>query len=62
MKCFCGTELIWGGSHDYDDYGMDGEGIVSNATCPNEDCAVETVLVYASYEETPKSELKSEIE
>lgn len=31
----CGTPLIWGADFDYEDYGIDGEGIVSNYTCPN---------------------------
>ena len=34
MKCWhCNNEVIWGGDHDYDDYGMEGEGIVSNLNC-----------------------------
>ena len=48
MKCpHCEKELIWGGDHTYEDYGFeDEEGIVSNASCPNEECMVDTVLVY----------------
>jgi hypothetical protein len=47
MKCpKCNNELLWGGDHDYQDYGEDGDGIVSNHTCTNEDCDVETVIVY----------------
>ena len=48
MKCpSCDNELIWGGDHSYDDYGIDGEeGIVSNSSCHNGDCNVEDVLVY----------------
>ena len=31
MNCWhCNEELIWGADFDYEDYGMDGEGIVSN--------------------------------
>ena len=34
MKCWhCNEEVIWGGDFDYEDYGMDGEGIVSNLSC-----------------------------
>ena len=41
MKCpSCGRD------HSYDDYGMEGEGIVSNSTCANSECDVEDVLVY----------------
>ena len=47
MKCpNCEEELIWGEDHDYEDYGIEGEGIVSNLSCPNEDCNVETVIIY----------------
>ena len=48
MKCpSCAEELIWGGDHSYEDYGMVYEdGIVSNLSCPNEDCKLETVITY----------------
>jgi hypothetical protein len=41
-------KLIWGGDHSYDECGVEGEGIVSNLSCPNEDCGVEQVLVYCN--------------
>ncbi len=35
MNCWhCNTQLIWGGDHDYEDYGAEGEGIVTNLSCP----------------------------
>ena len=44
MNCWhCKTELIWGGDHTFEDHGMEGEGIVSNLSCPN--CST-FVLVY----------------
>jgi hypothetical protein len=47
MKCYsCEDELIWGGDHTYEDYGMEGDGMVTNLSCNNEDCDVETVIVY----------------
>tara|TARA_R110000744_G_scaffold99610_4_gene192193 strand:+ start:152 stop:304 length:153 start_codon:yes stop_codon:yes gene_type:complete len=47
MRCpSCEGELIWGGDHDYDDYGMDGDGIVSNLSCPNDNCTIETIIIY----------------
>ncbi len=47
MKCpSCDNELIWGGDHSYDDYGMDGEGVVSNSSCPEIKCDVESILIY----------------
>ena len=34
MKCWhCNSEVIWGGDHDYEDYGLEGDGIVSNLSC-----------------------------
>ena len=34
MDCWhCNTELIWGGDHMYEDYGREGEGIVTNLSC-----------------------------
>lgn len=51
MKCpNCETQLIWGGDHSYEDYGRDGEGIVSNSICPDEKCDVDTVLIYTGDE------------
>ena len=52
MKCWhCDEEVIWGGDHDYEDYGMEGEGIVSNLSCPNKDCQVEFVYIYTKLDE-----------
>ena len=34
MKCYhCNNNVIWGGDHTYEDYGLNGEGIVSNLSC-----------------------------
>ena len=34
MNCWhCNEEVIWGGDHTFEDYCMDGEGIVSNLKC-----------------------------
>ena len=49
MKCWhCQTELIWGCDFDFEDYGIEGEGIVSSFSCPN--CPV-TAEVYLPFEE-----------
>jgi len=49
----CQEELVWGGDHTYEDYGVepdeyiiDSEGIVSNLTCFNDECDVDTILIY----------------
>jgi len=47
MKCpKCEKELIWGGDDNYEDYGAEGEGIVSNNSCLNDECDVEMVIIY----------------
>ena len=36
MKCWhCKNEIIWGGDHDFEDYGYEGKGIVTNFQSPN---------------------------
>tara|TARA_R110002167_G_scaffold244938_2_gene450403 strand:- start:10 stop:165 length:156 start_codon:yes stop_codon:yes gene_type:complete len=45
MDCWhCNAALIWGSDNSYEDYGMEGEGIISNFSCSNDDCDV-TVIV-----------------
>ena len=51
MKCYlCKSELIWGGDHTYEDYGIDGDGIVTNLNCSNDKCEVELIEVYQTNE------------
>lgn len=38
---FCGTEMIWGADFTFEDYGIGGEGIVANLSCPNCDASAE---------------------
>jgi len=40
---------LWDGDNDYDDYGIDGEGIVSNYTCVNKECETEDVIIYKKF-------------
>ena len=30
---FCGSEMIWGSDFSYEDYGLEGDGIVATLTC-----------------------------
>lgn len=49
MKCpKCEKELIW---EDDNDYGAEGEGIVSNNSCPNDECYVDMVIIYTEIEQ-----------
>ena len=50
MVCpFCEKKAIHLGDNDYEDYGLDGEGIVSNGSCRNKKCKVDTILIYIDY-------------
>ena len=53
MNCYhCGSDVIWGGDHSYEDYGLEGEGIVSNLSCS---ICEATYLIYLGEEDdTPK--------
>jgi len=44
MKCWhCQSKLIWGGDHSFEDYCLEGDGVVTNLSCSK--CDAE-VLVY----------------
>ena len=63
MNCWhCKKKLIWGGDHTYEDYGMDGDGVVTNLSCPNEDCGVENVFVYMNLEDNQGMTTLNEME
>ena len=52
MKCYnCGTELIWGGDHDWEDY--EEHAIVTNLSCPKCDAFH---LVYWGHKEDNKQQ------
>ena len=56
MNCWhCRAELIWGGDHDFYDHGYEGEGIVTNLSCPN--CPA-TVLVFLPIDDIAAAENK----
>ena len=40
----CNNELIWGGDHDYEDYGVEGDGVVTNLSCSRCSAFVEVYL------------------
>ena len=42
--------MIWGSDFDYEDYGVEGQGIVSSYTCNNHRCDVDSVEVYTLIE------------
>tara|TARA_R100000655_G_scaffold1853_1_gene6973 strand:- start:2561 stop:2734 length:174 start_codon:yes stop_codon:yes gene_type:complete len=57
MICpFCKSKAVHSGDHDYEDYGIDDEGIVSNGICINEECEVDLILVYRKIEDEIRDE------
>ena len=55
MKCWhCNHEVIWGGDFDYEDYGMEGDGIVSNLSCSKCPATYEIYLPIPSEDVTEK--------
>lgn len=52
MNCYlCENQLIWGGDHDDENTEPGKTGMVTNLSCPNENCDVDLVLVYQSWNE-----------
>ena len=52
MNCWhCNAELIWLGDHDFEDCGMEDEGIVSHLSCPKCDAFVEVYLSFKNEKE-----------
>ena len=48
MNCWhCNSDVIWGGDHSFEDYNLDGEGIVTNLSCSK--CEA-TYLIYLGEE------------
>ena len=47
MICpICENNLCIGGEHTFEENGLDGVGIVVNATCENKDCEISLVELY----------------
>ena len=42
----CAEPIIWGNDFDFDDYGMEGEGIIGNYTCVSDNCDVDVVVIH----------------
>lgn len=57
----CKDFLIWGGDHSYEDYGMDGEGIVGNYTCKNTNCEVTDIFIYTKIDDRTKGQKNEEV-
>lgn len=56
MNCwFCGATLIWGGDFSLEDYGYEGDGLVSNLSCPN--CGATVEYTYSVENDTRCTEV-----
>ena len=42
----CSQNLTWQGEHDYEDYALEGEGIIGNYICVNQECGVDDVYIF----------------
>ena len=42
----CKEELLWNNDFDYEDYGIDEDGIVSFYDCKNKKCNVESIEIF----------------
>ena len=53
MKCYhCNNNVIWGGDHTYEDYGLNGEGTVTNLHCSV--CDAEYLIYLGEKDDTSK--------
>lgn len=53
-KCwFCGSEegMVWSGDFSFEDYGMEGEGVIAVLICPNPNCGATAEFTTAPIEE-----------
>tara|TARA_R100000808_G_scaffold17656_1_gene38966 strand:+ start:4218 stop:4394 length:177 start_codon:yes stop_codon:yes gene_type:complete len=58
MKCWhCNNDVIWGGDFDYEDYGLEGEGIVSNMSCSECEAYYEVYLPFGEKKEEISEEV-----
>jgi len=53
MKCpQCSQTLIWQSDCNYEDYGIEGEGIIGFYSCNNEECTVADVEIFTPIDAT----------
>ena len=43
---FCRKRLLWNSEFDYEDYGLEGTGIVGSYSCKNKKCIVEDIQIF----------------
>lgn len=56
MKCYlCENDLGWENDFRYEDFGMDGKGVVSILICNNKECDVECIHVYVNLDDKEDS-------
>ena len=52
MNCwFCNSKLIWNCDYSFEDYGMEGEGIIATLSCSGCNALFEGYLSFESEEE-----------
>ena len=52
MKCpQCGEPIKWQEQHEYEDFNLEGDGIINVHLCTNIDCNVEEVYIFQKDEQ-----------
>ena len=47
VKCLsCGEELDWESDTLYENYGLEGKGLVITFSCPKDKCSIEHIIVH----------------
>ena len=53
MKCWhCQSDVIWGGDHSFEDYLLEGDGIVTNMSCSK--CPANYLIYLGDEDDTSK--------
>ena len=53
MRCpQCTETIIWQSEYDYEDYGIEGEGIIGTYVCNNDECTVDDVYIFTPIDAT----------
>ena len=53
MKCWhCKSDVIWGGDHSFEEYDLEGEGIVTNMSCSK--CPANYLIYLGDEDDTSK--------
>jgi len=53
MKCpQCSRTIIWEEENEYEDYGIEGDGVIGVYICENKECTVSDVYIFTPLDAT----------